>query len=160
MKKSEKILLGVVGIAIAFFVLDTFVFSSKKRDIQAGDKKQSVSAPDSENVITELASTDQQPKAVNRDIESSMTESSTIFSGWKRDPFLGSFRPELLDSLRGNIPFVLKAISWRGDDAHVIINDEVYKMGEAKDGFLVAEVRDKQVVCVNKGVRFVLRLGE
>ena len=160
MKKSEKMLLGVLGAAVTFFVLDTFVLSSDEEKAKLDSDKKITGLEKSEDNAEKSARPSKVSKVRPVRKKAASVIASSTFADWKRDPFLGSFDPALIDSLQNNLPYVLKAISWRGEEAHVIINDEVYKMGEPKDGFLVEGIRDDQVFCVKDGERFVLRLGE
>ena len=81
---------------------------------------------------------------------------------WNRDPFLGAFTKELLDSLqeRPIEEFFLKAISWRDSVAYVIINEEVYREGESKNGIHVMDVIGEKVYFSYNGKRKVLSFGE
>ena len=160
MKKSEKMLLGVVGVATVIFILDTFVFNDEEDATLAKEDDKASSATVSEKQEPESAKIKKRKKQPDSPATTSIKGGTSTLVSWKKDPFLGSYSPALVDSLQGSSPYVLKAISWRGKEAHVIINDEVYKMGEAKDGFLVEGIRDNKVYCIKNGQRFVLRFGE
>lgn len=150
MKKSEKILLGVLSIVITFFVLDTFILGS--------DKKRDPKNSGSTGLDISGESTDPSQRKAGRVNQASFNPD--LFTKWKRDPFLGAFTAELIDSLQGNIPYVLKAIAWRGKEAHVLINDDIYQLGVPKNGFLVSQVLDSTVVLSRDGERYILTLGE
>lgn len=156
MKKSEKRLLIFLGIAVVYFGFDIFILKSDDEEIQV-KSKQDLIQPEVNEQISDTGNKSRQK--TTRKVKFASMDLSKI-NNWNNDPFLGSFKPELIDSLQGSTPFVLKAIAWRDEMAHVIINNEVYKLGEEKDGFLVSEVRKNSVVCFKNGQRFVLTLGE
>lgn len=163
LKKSEKILLGVLGGAVLLFVLNMFVFSSGKKETvkRINNVKKMFGIPlDSKTKLNP-----QLGLSILNDIKKSYVEnvlSRDIFTKWKRDSFLGAFTPEMLDSLqeRGSEEFVLKAISWRDSIAYVIINDDVYREGESKNGVHVLDVVGKKVYITYNGKWKVLSFGE
>jgi len=156
MKKNEKRLLIFLGIVVGYFVFDIFILKSDDEENQA-KSKQNLEQPEVNEQISDTGKKSMRKTTWN--VKLASMDLSEI-RNWNNDPFLGSFKPELIDSLQGSTPFVLKAIAWRDEMAHVIINNEVYKLGEEKDGFLVSEVRKNSVVCFKNGQRFVLTLGE
>ena len=56
--------------------------------------------------------------------------------------------------------FFLKAISWRDSVAYVIINEEVYREGESKNGIHVLDVIGEQVYFTYNGKRKMISFGE
>ncbi len=156
MKKSEKRLLIFLGLVVGYFTYDIFISKSDDEDIQVKSKQDIRQPVDNE----QISGTGKKSRRKTTGIAKFASMDLSEISNWNNDPFLGSFKPELIDSLQGSTPYILKAIAWRDEMAHVIINNEVYKLGEEKDGFLVSEVRKNSVVCFKNGQRFVLTLGE
>lgn len=157
MKKSEKRLLIGLGLVASFFVYDTFLSKSDDEEVQPKVKKTQVLE---EPINNTPVNNKKQIQRRNKPKLAMASMDFTKFSDWEKDPFLGSFTQAMIDSMQGSIPFVLKAIAWRDAIAHVIINDEVYKLGEKKNGLLVSEVRNNSVVCYINGQRFILTFGE
>ena len=158
MKKSEKRLLIFLGLAVSYFVIDVFILKPDDSETAAKSKgNQDAQTTVLNESSAKISSRTTKMKAQNL-VMASLDLSD--LANWRKDPFLGSFTAELIDSLQGSIPYVLKAIAWRDETAHVIINNEVYKLGEEKDGFLVSEVRNDSVICYKNGQRFVLTFGE
>jgi|Deesub1362B_J571_1020462.scaffolds.fasta_scaffold01140_5 hypothetical protein len=158
MEKRQKILLGLLGLAVLVFLLDRFVLSSKTQTAgapAAGRTAQKNVQPGKEEVL--LFSS-----AGARVVLAGQGLDPSVFRQWQRDPFVGAFTRALLDSLRGKKeePLVLKAISWRDSTAYVIINDDVFREGETRGDITVLAVRDEKVFCLYRGRQYVLTLGD
>ncbi len=167
MKKSEKILLVILAISVAIYLLDMFVFSKKESApvVKKPGVVQKNVAGGNAGKMESFWSKQKNSGQNARLIMAGASLDKTIFMQWKRDPFLGAFRRDLLDSLRGiqrkeGSPFVLKAISWRGNVPYVIINEDIYQKGESRNGLTVLDVIGEKVYCLHNGKKFILTLGE
>ena len=163
LKKNEKILLGVLIIIGSYYVIDTFVLSDDKKVVTEKGKK-------IERVDKILPKQLKDAKAdfenfFNPDIQRVLIEQEMdpkLLSQWQRDPFIGAFTTAILDSMQQKEPdfFVLKGISWRDNIATVIINDEIYKKGETKNGIRILSVFKDKVEMSFEGKKTTLKLGE
>ena len=170
MKKSEKILLIILAVSVGIFILDRFVLSKKEAKPVVKKVAPAVSHSSAGTVPAPAAPVSPGPGGTPRGAAEPKTTlasfaSARVYREWRRDPFLGAYTRAMLDSLRGDKkkeekPFVLKAISWRDSSAYVIINDDVYKQGESKNGLTVLDVIGERVVCSFRGKKFILTLGE
>ena len=170
MKKSEKILLVILAISVVIFVLDRFVLSKKdsKPAVAARKPKPAVQAkvPARRPLPVQTGNNLNKGMGVRRAAVQVLPVSEhiplSVLNKWRRDPFLGAFTKEVLDSLRGKKeePFILKAISWRDSLVYVIINDDVFQKGETRNGLTVLDVIGERVVCSYNGKKFILSMGE
>ncbi len=90
--------------------------------------------------------------------EITMEDINPVHRTWGRDPF-ASLREDQ-DILRdtGDHDLSLSAISWRGGEAVVLINDSVLREGETVNGAEVAEIHTSSVILERNGKRITLRL--
>ena len=164
LKKKEKILLVVLFVVVSIFLLDMFASSdedkqtTQKTKLERVNNNKETPAKTSEKKITIDFPI---KRNVNR-VLTTHTLDPELWAKWKRDPFLGAFTAELLDSLqeRPTEDFFLKAISWRDSVAYVIINEEVYREGESKNGIHVLDVIGEQVYFTYNGIRKMISFGE
>ena len=164
LKKKEKMLLGVLIVLGSYYVIDTFIMSDDKKDVAGGEGKKI------ERVQKNLPGKLKDAKAdfenfFNPDISRVLIEQEMdpkLLSQWQRDPFLGAFTTEILDSFQQREPefFVLKGISWRDNIPTVMISDEIYKKSETKNGLRVLSVSRDKVEIFFDGKRKILKLGE
>ncbi len=152
LQKREKILLGVMGFAVSFFLVNQFVFSKKS----PAPVKQPPLAKQVRVKTNPAAGMPAGLEAIRPRLQGAR------FVNWRRDPFVGAFTTELLDSLgfhKKVQPYVLKAISWKNNEAYVLINDSIIKVGETVDGLTVVAVDGNRVICEKNRRRFSLILG-
>ncbi len=163
LKKKEKLLLSVLIIIGSYYVIDTFVLSDDKKGVTKKGKKIERVEKNLPNKLKDAKADFE--KFFNPDIRRVLIEQEMdpkLLSQWQRDPFLGAFTSDILDSMQQKDPdfFVLKGISWRGNIATVIINDEIYKKGETKNGVRVLSVYKDKVEMSFEGKKTTLKLGE
>jgi len=163
LKKKEKILLGVLSSVVIFYFFDMFVLSKKE---EVKPVKSKIEKRNETSKVSSSGLNSNTALSINRNnvkkISSNRTIDPKLFSKWKRDPFLGAFTSELLDSLqkRERVEFELKGISWRDSIAYVIINDDVYRKGESKNGIHVIDIMRDKVIISSNGLRSTLMFGE
>lgn len=164
LKKNEKILLGVLIALGSYYVIDTFILSDDKKDVAGGERKRIERVQN--NLPGQLKDAKEDfENFFNPDISRVLIEQEMdpkLLSQWQRDPFVGAFTSDILDSMQQREPefFVLKGISWRDNIPAVIINDEIYKKGETKKGLRVLSVSGDKVEIFFNGKRKILKLGE
>ncbi len=150
LQKREKILLGVMGIAVGVFVLNQFVFSKKS------------TSPAKRPLLVKPNRTQQVAKGEMKSGQLLPRLHGVQFVNWRRDPFIGAFTEDLLDSLGFHQkvqPYVLKAISWKNNEAYVLINDNILKVGDTVDGLTLVAVDGNRVICEKNRRKFSLILG-
>jgi hypothetical protein len=150
LQKREKILLGVMGVAVSFFLLNQFVFSKK------------TTGPAKRPPLARQVQGKSAPRAAIQSEHRMPKLRGMRFVNWRRDPFVGAFTAELLDSLgfqQKVRPYVLKAISWKNGEAYVLINDTIIKVGETVNGLTVVSVDGNRAICEKNRRKFSLILG-
>ncbi len=154
----------MLTISVTFYVFNTFILSDDKKPAPAKKNKiQVIGDQTLKPGVQETPLLDFPVKSAIRRVNMNSMVNSEFLTKWKRDPFLGSFTPDILDSLQKREkvePFVLKAISWRDSVAYVIINDDVYREGEQKNGIHVIDVIGNKVIYSFNGKKSILRFGE
>ncbi len=150
LQKREKILLGMMGAAVAIFLLNQFVLSKKPPVKSPALVKKPSMVGDVNQFVRKVSI----PKMTNPRV-------FKIAGRWKRDPFIGAFTATLLDSMGFKKPqlYVLKAISWKNGEAYVLINDDIIKVGESLNGLKVLRVDGNRAICEKNLRRFSLILG-
>ncbi|GBD94592.1 hypothetical protein BMS3Abin05_02203 [bacterium BMS3Abin05] len=153
LQKREKILLGVMGAAVGLFLLNQFVFSKKPSPAVAKPAalvKKAAVVKRINPLVHPVSAVKSGPKKFLK-----------RFKGWKRDPFVGAFTAEILDSLgyQKEQPYLLKAISWKNGQAYVLINDDIVKVGENVNGLKVLRIDGNRVICEKNLRKFSLILG-
>lgn len=154
----------MLTVSVTFYIFNTFILSDGKKTVPANKNKIQVigdRTPKPGGQETPLL--DFSVKSAIRRVDMNTMMHSGVLTKWKRDPFLGAFTPDILDSLQKREkvePFVLKAISWRDSVAYVIINNDVYREGEQKNGIHVIDVVGNKVIYSFNGKKSILRFGE
>ncbi|MCD6166267.1 hypothetical protein J7K19_06135 [bacterium] len=159
LKKREKILLSIMTGAVVLFIVNQFLCSSQKSQLGQSASTTKTSRTRKTNAKGPTTYSQIKPNQLQTWIK---RQPNVVYSSWGRDPFLGAFTRELLDSLgvRREKPYVLKAISWKDGKAIVLINNDIIKVGETKNGLTVLAVEGDRVVCRKYGSIFSLRLGD
>lgn len=153
LKKSEKRLLGILGVVAVVFVINQFVCSSKDKTTQPKKAEKAVSPTEvAKAVSSNLASSTVLPK------KSSSGSQRRYFETWGRDPFsvwkggTGS----VSGSKKKRKKPVLNGIFWKEGKAYVLINDDIMGEGEEKGGIRVEKIEDGRVLCSSGGRSFTL----
>ncbi|MFQ5637800.1 MAG: hypothetical protein ACE5IR_07360 [bacterium] len=147
LKKSEKMLTSLAGLAVIFMVLNKTVCSGEKHlDVPKTQQTQPVPIPSQTSDNKKLDS--KPPRIRKQRIPSQRVE----FQTWGRDPFAEAFRLAKFDtSGRDSSRFVLKGVIRRGKDAYVLIGDEILKEGEQRGDLVVMDIGENRVVCKKRG---------
>lgn len=151
--KREKVLLGVAGIILLFFLVDRLVCGSGSK--RNADKL----APQIQEEVAKIPDTAvPSPKLISKQ---KSIEIKFPISNWGRDPFLGLPQEAREDTISAKGPYLsFKAISWKDGVAYVLINDIIMKEGEEKNGIQLLQVKKDRIVCRKGGKVFTLTLGE
>ncbi len=161
LKKSEKMLVGALACVASIYLFDMFVLSSdeeevpkKGKKIERIEKKSTSPIADAKKNFDSFFNPDLKKVLIEQKVDPS------LLSEWQRDPFIGAFTPDILDSMQQKDvgAFILTAISWRDNVAYVIIDDDVYKLGESKNGIHVLNVSDDEVTVSFEGKKSILKL--
>ena len=96
---------------------------------------------------------------------------STLAVFWGLDPFYKSHlinELSKIDPESGNLAaeieivelddYVLSAISYRGNEAAVLINKEVLKLGDSIDGMRVEQILSNTVILSKDGKKYIIKL--
>jgi len=163
LKKSEKRLVTILGLAIVVFLLDRFVLSSGSKKAPKG--KSTVSAASvlgTTAAAGKSGSTGSMPSA-KPDVE------PKTYEGWGRDPFVlpsshagvsASASPTGAKSESSPSLPVLKGMFWKGGRAYVLIDDVVLGEGEEKKGIRVEKINGMEVLCRQGSRQFTLHWRE
>ncbi len=151
LKKSEKRLLIILGVAVFGFLFDRFILSGGDENdaaaniIQNGNQNQNI-------LLAGVVSPD--PVAASKeDPQSKQLET------WGRDPF------SLINSgnnsnTEGQSRPLLKGIFWNQDKPYVLINDLILSEGEEAEGVRIKEIREEEVLCYQGSQLFTLHWRE
>lgn len=148
LKKSEKRLLGILGIAVIIFLLDQFVFS-------AGKKGQTV---------VQAKTSKAKPKVTA--VRSFSERGAKHFESWGRDPFAintaasGSTPTYELNPESRPKPPELKGMFWKDGKSHVIINDVILGEGEEQAGLKIHSIKGTEVLCSQGSRMYTLHWRE
>jgi hypothetical protein len=82
-----------------------------------------------------------------------------VYESWGRDPFAFRYRDRMTTLPLRKSDLSLSAISWRGDEAVILINDSVLKKGDLVDGAEVLEIFMNSVVLRRDDKQIVLKLN-
>lgn len=144
LKKSEKRLLIILGIAVLIFIFDRFVLSKGDKESEAIKK-----SPPKKVVSTVIPST---KSSVTTPRLSSKTQLKR-FEEWGKDPFsVNRFQTtaEVNASYEKKVAKTsekLKGIFWREGKAFVLINDSIIGEGEENKGLKVEKINGTEVLC-------------
>jgi type II secretory pathway component PulC len=148
LKKREKILMGMAGLVAVFFVIDRFVCSDKVQQPPQVTKKSEVKTPKSNNTASVKTGSKQTKKVLRKRADTR----SLSYDFWGRDPFVGAIRLAELDSTStDSSDFVLRGVIWKGDDARVLIGDEILRKGERAGDLEILQIKKDRVVCKKNG---------
>lgn len=166
METRQKILLGILIIAGGYLLFDTFV--RDKSDTRTQENAQVTTT--AKQPKPGAAKQDNAPKT---QVATAGTENwfpNFSQNSWGRDPFFYPARQKqveinagaasnVVENLAGS-QFRLTGISRRGNDAFVIINNEVLKIGDVLEGARLLEIHSNSVVMENNSEKFVVALSK
>jgi len=178
LKKSEKRLLGMLGVVLVIFLLDRFIWSADKKEEQTVPpqvvKKGAVIVPGAN-------SADPKTAVVKKKQE------RTVFRGWKKDPFAYSYAKELAKKNTRRIQRtanrgtgqsqqtqkgqqtekkeeekgpVLNGILWKNGKAFALIDGVIMEEGEEREGLRVVKIRGSEVICRKGNRTFTIQWRE
>lgn len=147
--------MALAGTSAAFFILNQAVCDKKSTPTQ------SLRA---EPVVAERAAsaTTDRPQRSPKENPRRVLRSRTGFTTWGRDPFAEAFRLAKFDSSRSDSTnFVLRGVIWKGNEAYVLIGNDIFKEGERHGDLTVVSIEKDRVVCKKRGrtVTLVLNHG-
>ncbi|MFH1942779.1 MAG: hypothetical protein ABIL68_11830 [bacterium] len=156
LKKSEKRLLGLLGVVVIVFLFNQFVLSAGKNKTDGGVENQSNTR------TTALLNTG----ATGESSVANAEFRTMRFDSWGGDPFTHSaLSPEGPASSTGNkntkqSNHVLKGIIWKKGKAFVLVGDQILGEGEEHGGLRIESVDGTEVLCRQGGRSFTLHWRE
>jgi len=144
--------MGVAGATLIFYLVNQFLCG--KSDPQAQSAPQQVAA---------AAQPAPQPAKDEKSTTAPRKRGSpqrSDFSAWSRDPFAESFRLAQGDTTESDSSdFVLRGLIWKGNQAHVLIGDDILKEGDQIGDLKILDIDKNRVVCKKRGkiVTLILR---
>jgi hypothetical protein len=154
MKKSEKRLLIVMGLAVVIFLVDRFVLGKKKDgDIKNSNLKTTASTVKPLSVLKSGKG--------SQSLNLAGKNKTKYFTDWGRDPFQISVKPPTqirtgeVQKVRIRKP-KLKGIFWKQGKGYVLLDDLILAEGEEKRGIRVVSIGIKEVLCRKAGNLFTL----
>ena len=148
LKKSEKRLLGILGVAVIVFLLDQFVFSSGKK------------------TSTTVQAKTNRPKPAVAATRSLPGGSDKHFETWGRDPFsVGTISPGSRPTYDLKAPSEVKApelkgMFWKDGKSVVMINDVILGEGEEQAGLKIHSIKGLEVLCSQGSRMYTLHWRE
>lgn len=151
LKKSEKRLLGLMGIVVVFFLVDRFVLNSGDEEPEPISKPRTAAAA----AFKKLAGgSSGSAKVIETDKQN--------FASWGRDPFASSVSTvsaSRAKSAKRSMP-KLEGMFWKQGRAFVLINDIVLSEGEEDKGIRVEKINGTEVLCTQGGRTYTLHWRE
>jgi len=181
LKKSEKRLLIILGIVLAIFLMDRFIWSSdekaKKVTASAQAVKSGVKVPVNKGTVK------------NPNVPVGGSGEKKYFSGWKTDPFAYSYAVELArqnqkrrpgnvnraqpkeqvaqndnagsnEEKKENKGPVLNGVFWKEGKAFALIDGVIMEEGEEREGLKVLQIRGSEVICRKGNRTFTIQWRE
>jgi len=156
LKKSEKRLLIILGIAVVSFLFNRFVLSKGQENnvIQQNVQNITQTQVKSNTLLADVVS----PNPVGANIELPME----YFESWGRDPF---FLNDTRLVASGSSPVskkeskpkpVLKGIFWKANKPYVLLDDHILSEGEEVEGTRVEKINGSEVLCSQGSQSFTL----
>jgi len=151
LKKREKIMAVVAGACLLVFLVYQFVCSNTKDPAQQSEKKAA-----KKETLLQAAIAAVRPDAK---INHGPVNKTLKFDTWGRDPFTEAYRLAPFDTtVTDSESYVLRGIIRKGNDASVLIGDEILKEGQGFGDLKVIDIKKSEVICKkgNKLVTLVL----
>ncbi len=152
LKKSEKRLLGLLGIVLFVFVMDTFVCQKGDKTPPPPPKSQTagnnrIQSANNQRGLTQQAGTVNLPRVK--------------FDTWGRDPFINQSNVQVASNApkREKLPNI-QGIFWKQGKGFVLIDDNVIGEGEESNGIRIESIQGNQVTYTKNGRRNTLNWGE
>ena len=139
LKKSEKRLLIILGVAVLFFLFDRLFLSSKSNDTPSP--------------ATDLASRFV-PVSKTAAPETAAESLRKRYMTWGRDPFFYSAGSSTKEQQRKRPK--LNGLFWRQGKAYALVNDTILGEGEANKGLRVEKIEGTEVLLSEGSRSFTL----
>ena len=151
LKKSEKRLLGLLGVVIVIFLVDRFVIGSG--DDEAPVEATGARIAQASRLVQAAVTKKETPATANQ---------NAYYASWGRNPFSVSrsaAASAAASEQRGSSP-KLNGIFWKQGKAFVLINDSVLGEGEENKGIRIERIEGTEVLCRQGGRSFTLHWRE
>jgi hypothetical protein len=155
LKKREKVLMSAATSVLVYFLVNQFVCGKSEPEEEANAQQQPVIAASAADVPTTPAA---EPKAAAPKRRSATERIK--FASWMRDPFALTYRLAPADTVEADSSdFVMRGVIWKGNQAHVLIGDNVLREGDQVGDLKVLDIDKNRVVVKKKGkiVTLILR---
>jgi hypothetical protein len=176
LKKSEKLMMAGVGVAVVVFVImdpyyiiyktapeDPALIAAReakaKKAAAAGTTEAGKAKPDAKAPVKGKASgkgkkaeeepPPPEPEKPKRD--------PIKFANWGRDPFIQMRRN--LDDEQALSNLKLSGLSIRGSDRYAIINSQILRVGDTVEGMTITKIEQDKVTLHRNGDTYSLRWG-
>jgi hypothetical protein len=155
LKKSEKRLLGLLGVVVIVFLFNQFVLSAGKNKKDGGVENQS----NTRTAALLNAGTAGESSVASAEL------GAMRFDSWGGDPFTHSASLNEGSSSSGDkntkqSKHVLKGIIWKNGKAYVLVGDQILGEGEEHGGLRIERVDGTEVLCRQGGRSFTLHWRE
>ena len=142
LKKSEKRLLGLLGVVAVVFLVDRFVLHAKGEAVAESENSLIVNA--AARIFSES-----KPQIHQRS-----------YQNWGRDPFSTAASGDGASGSYASSKPVLKGILWNQGKAYVMINGFVLGEGEEYKGLRVDKINGSEVLCSRGNRSYTLHWRE
>ena len=151
LQKREKIMVGLAGAAAVSFAFNYFVCGEAKAPEPLDARKQNVQDVP---VISQPADA-KSTQAKRPESKPRTRKPKTEFVSWVRNPFAETWRLSEADvAPEESKALVLRGVIRKGNQAYVLIGDQILKEGEEFGDLKVVAIKQNYVVC-RKGKKIV-----
>ena len=169
---TQKVLIGILVVMLGYLAYDIWFGGNTPDPVQSTTRAVVPSQKASGGNSVANASTPSQPGSTNKVQMASVSNPwfrNFSHDSWKNDPFKhptfaddqNNSESETGDGVVSQVlssRFQLTAISKRGQDAYVLINNEVLTVGDVIDGAELLEIRSNSVVMDYRGNNIIVHL--
>lgn len=150
LQKREKVMVVLAGTAALCFGINFFVCGKEKTPESKVARKQNVQeAP----VSSQPADTKGAP-AKRSERKPRTRKPKTKFVAWARNPFAETWRLNEAEVGQDSSALVLRGVIRQGNQAYVLIGDQILKEGEEFGDLKVISIKPNYVVC-RKGEKII-----
>ena len=153
LKKSEKRLLLILGIAILVFAVDKFILGGKKKAKPVPVK----------TTTAQTAAVSANKTAAAKPAAPNPNRKVVQYNNWGRDPFEIPGAPPVAAAaaeIALSKKHKLRGLIWKEGKAFALIDDLILAEGQEKGGIRLDRVRENTVTCSKSGRTFTLKLEE
>jgi hypothetical protein len=145
MTKSQKRLIVVLLLVLAFAAFDFIKNSDEYFSFYSGEK-------------TTERKTSGDTKIVRANVQGQGKKEQAYLQNWGRDPFFDKSLVKTYVRVKREVPLILTAISYQGENSMVMINNKILTLGDQIEGFQVASIDETQVLLRKGDQTKILRL--